>query len=70
VTCGDIGIKPEQVEKVGFTSPRQSAFASYPNADMKKYLETVLLLGKIWGCGKPAFLYTPFTLSAACDFKF
>jgi len=29
VTCGDIGIKPEQVEK---------------------YLETVLLLGKIWGC--------------------
>ncbi|KAH6623160.1 hypothetical protein F5144DRAFT_595386 [Chaetomium tenue] len=30
VTCGDIGTKPEQVEK---------------------YLETVLLLGKIWGCG-------------------
>ncbi|KAK0644220.1 hypothetical protein B0T16DRAFT_417343 [Cercophora newfieldiana] len=29
VTCGDIGTKPEEVEK---------------------YLETVLLLGKIWGC--------------------
>jgi hypothetical protein len=49
VTCGDIGTKPEEVEKVSYPALSRG---TEPKLVYVKYLEAVLLLGKIWGCGK------------------
>lgn len=48
VTCGDIGTKAEDVEGVSSRQTRQNI----PITNQAQYLETVLLLGKTWGCGK------------------
>jgi len=50
VTCGDIGTKPEEVEKVCIRELNRGGNSSL--LTQPQYLETVLLLGKIWGCGE------------------
>jgi hypothetical protein len=48
VTCGHIGTKPEEVEQASYSV----LFSVVQTNLLSQYLETVLQLGKIWGCGK------------------
>lgn len=53
VTCGDIGTKAEEVEKVGLVTPQITNESTLiVDGRSPQYLETVLTLAKEWGCGK------------------
>lgn len=49
VTCGDIGIEPQDVENVSF---KCSETMHLFKLTAIKYLQTVLVIGKAWGCGE------------------
>lgn len=47
VTCGDIGTNPEDVERVS----ANHLTPSNKNTYILQYLESILYIGKTWGCG-------------------
>lgn len=48
ITCGDVGMEPEDVEKVRLLFESLRIHSDY----RPKYLEATLYVGKAWGCGK------------------